>query len=295
MFVTGNTLQDLRNYFSKELSDFFSTSEIRFITNEVIRKRLNMDSKELMISSSIRFSESDLLYFRSFVKQLQQGVPFQYLLGKVFFHSIELSIQSGALIPRPETEELVEWIIESHRNESPKILDIGTGSGCIALALQYSLKSSFVSAVDVSKEALIIANANNKQLALQVNIQQKNILEWEKYEWESFNIIVSNPPYITEREKSEMANHVLMHEPELALFVPDDEPLLFYNKIVAFAKNNLKAISSKKPYSYLYFETHERYADSVAELLSQNGFIEVEIKRDLQDKKRMVKGKLVSP
>jgi len=290
MFVSGNSLSKVKIYFSEQLNSLFSEREIRMITNSFIRARLGDVSLGGLIPRDIRFSESDLLFFRNAIKQLQNGIPFQYVLGNVFFHSLELRIAPGALIPRPETEELVEWIIQENNESHLSILDIGTGSGCIALTLKAALPNSHVHGLDVSPEAIKIAEQNASLHHLDVTFSLGNILEvGATSSPHQVNIIVSNPPYICEKEKKDMATHVIEHEPLLALFVPDHDPLLFYKEITFYAKKNLipspSGVNGK-----LYFEVHEQYAQEVAELLESNEFISVEIKKDLQGKQRMVRG-----
>jgi release factor glutamine methyltransferase len=230
------------------------------------------------------------LFFRDAIKQLQNGIPFQYVLGKVFFHSLELQIAPGALIPRPETEELVEWVIQENNEPDISILDIGTGSGCIALALKHVLSSAYVKGIDVSPKAIEIALKNASIHELDVDFSIIDILDERAISSaHQVNIIVSNPPYICEKEKKDMAAHVIEHEPSLALFVPDHDPLLFYRKITFFAKNQLSPFPTGSG-GKLYFEVHENYAKEVAELLESNGFNSIEIKKDLQGKQRMVRG-----
>ena len=261
---------------------------------------------------------NDLLCRRQSLLELAarvaQGEPVQYVLGEADFCGLTLKVKPGVLIPRPETEELVAWVVENVKansnllpltsNLSPfKLLDIGTGSGCIAVALAKKLKEAEVEAWDVSDDALEIARENAKRNGVQVKTSKVDVLDINANSnsqlstvnfqlstltshlspLTSYNIIVSNPPYICEEEKAEMERNVLEHEPELALFVPDDDPLLFYRRIAELG------LSLLKEKGLLFFEINRRFGEEVVKMLQGKGYREVELRQDMFGNDRMVK------
>ncbi len=287
MFVSSNSIAEIKVYFKKQLSTMFSDSEIKQISNHALKTRLNLSQSELLLSDDIRLSESDLLYFRSIVKRLQANEPIQYIFGDTEFYGLTLKCDARALIPRPETEELVDWILSDLiSTEQYEILDLCTGSGCIALALKSQLKNSIISAIDWSQDALDLTSENSQALKLDLNLQKIDALS-DFNTWNlkpnSFDIWVSNPPYIPVKERHLMETNVLEFEPEMALFVEDDAALIFYENIGKAARLYLKSGGK------LYFELNENYAEETKQLMDEIGFISVEIKVDLQGKKRMLK------
>jgi len=288
MFVISNTAEEVQKYFNERLKEIYSSREISTFYKASLKKRLNLTDSDLLLSKEIRLSESDLLYFRSIVKRLQNQEPFQYILGETFFYDLLIRCDERALIPRPETEELVDWILQSvDKTQNLNVLDVCTGSGCIALALKNNLKSSNVSATDISQEALALAKKNAMLLGLEIDFHQDNALiaDADFFENNSLDIIVSNPPYIPMKDKEAMEKNVLDFEPHLALFVSDDAPLVFYKAIAEKAQNLLKSKG------VLFFELHEEFAQQTKSLVESLGFDEVEIKLDLQGKNRMLKAK----
>ncbi|MDR2911750.1 MAG: peptide chain release factor N(5)-glutamine methyltransferase [Alistipes sp.] len=213
--------------------------------------------------------------------------PVQYILGEAEFDGLRLAVGEGVLIPRPETEELVRWVAEE-RADAGSVLDIGTGSGAIAIALARRLPEARVSAIDISGEALRYARLNNERHKAGVEFHQADILD--NFQFSIFNfqfdVVVSNPPYIPAAERAAMPANVAEYEPEGALFVPDDDPLLFYRAIARFARRALR------PRGALYFEIHEGLAREVAELLKAEGFRDIELRRDINDKPRMIRCRL---
>ncbi len=290
MFVQTNSIKAIRSYFKEKLSDLFSDSEIKIIGNEVICSRLNFSSNDLISANDNLLSESDLLYFRSIVKRLLNHEPFQYVVGNTHFYGLVLKTDKRALIPRPETEELVDWIKEFYSIEKPsKIADICTGSGCIALSLKSIFKDSFIVATDYSQDALALTKENSIDLKLDVKIVEFDARIEDQFERLSFNdntrydCWVSNPPYIPNKEMSLMSENVLKFEPHLALFVSDIDPLLFYRVISKKANDFLKKSG------LLFFEIHEDLSNDVVQLLESLNYINIEVKKDLQGKNRMVK------
>lgn len=288
MFVQTNAVKAIKSYFKDRLKDDFSESEIKFMVKEAIIQRLNISSSDYMLCDSNLLSESDLLYFRSIVKRLLTHEPFQYIIGKTEFFGLEFNIDSRALIPRPETEELVQWISEEYLKEQDlKIVDICTGSGCIALALKSHFPKAIVFATDLSKEALDLTLENSEILKLSI---QTSLLDATKVQaqrdllFSDSDIWVSNPPYIPYSDQSEMLKNVLEFEPHMALFVGNEDPLLFYREIGKNALKNLKSGGK------VFFELHENLSKETEDLLAQIGFVNIELRKDLQGKVRMIMG-----
>lgn len=285
MFVATNALKDVVAYFENNLSDTFTQREIKTIAKAFICERFNWsDSDYLIQRSQATCSESDLLYFRNAVKRIKSGEPFQYVLGKTWFYDVLLKIDRRALIPRPETEELVDWILKNNTLTAPKIVDIGTGSGCIPIALKKHLPQAIVTGLDVCDAALDLAIENAKFQDVDVAFFKYDVLQPnDSVEGQVFDIVVSNPPYIPIEEKHTMAKHVVDYEPEKALFVPQDKPLLFYEHIIDFTTTHLASEG------LLYLEIHEELADGVVDVLEKASFKAICCKKDLQGKNRMIK------
>lgn len=285
MFIKSNTIEEISSYLKKGLKDIFSEREVSIITQELILKRFNWNKTDFIINKQNRLSESDLLFFRSSLKRLQANEPLQYVLGSTFFYDLEIKTDKRGLIPRPETEELVEWVVNSYKENSEiKVLDLCTGSGCIALAIKSQLPKSKISGVDVSKEALSLANENASNLDLEVTFLEQDILESTlKLSKIKFDCWVSNPPYIPESDKADMADNVLKYEPGLALFVDNHLPIIFYERIAEHGLRHIKKGGS------LFFEIHECFGQEVTFLLKNKGYVDIEIRKDLQGKDRMVK------
>jgi release factor glutamine methyltransferase len=287
MFVETNTIPDLRRYFNSSLEAHYSASECKLMFDSLIQKRLNWTKTDLILNSNSRLSESDLLYLRNATKRLLNQEPFQYVIGETLFYDLLLNCDSRALIPRPETEELVQWIIEEQASIS-SILEVGTGSGCIALACKNQLPRCKVTAIDVSPEALQLAGENAVKLSLEIKLIESDFLSEDLSIIENgntFDCIVSNPPYIPINESGNIAANVVDFEPSIALFVPEDNPLLFYHAIVD------KSMYLLNNDGFLFFEIHELYSSEVLSLLEKKGFINIELRKDLQGKPRMVKAK----
>lgn len=291
MFVKSNTLEATKAYFQERLENLFTEHELRFMFHVVCEERLNLSKADLILGTDIRLSESDLLYFRAVVKRLQQQEPFQYIVGKTEFYGLEILCDKRALIPRPETEELVQWILETNVEKNAKILDLCAGTGCIAFALKANLAFSKIFALELSEDALTLAKQNATALDLEVDfIQGDALAEKESFvldatHKESFDVWVSNPPYIPFKQKEEMKENVLDFEPHLALFVENDDALLFYRLIAE------KALMYLKKGGYLFFELNEYYAEETSKLIENLGYKEIEIKKDLQGKKRMLRAR----
>lgn len=221
------------------------------------------------------------------VKRLAQNEPIQYVLGYEEFYGLKFKTNKSVLIPRPETEELVKWIIDENKLVNPRIIDIGTGSGCIAVALAKNIAGAKVSGIDISGQAIETAKQNAKINNVDIDFFLLDILLANNNSFSTkYNIIVSNPPYILNNEKQFIKSNVLDYEPHSALFVPNNEPLLFYKKIAKLAKHMLE------PNGKIYFEINEKFGLQVVNDLKSNGFISIELRNDIFDKPRMVRGGL---
>lgn len=285
MFVTSNKLSAVKAYFRERLTPHFSTSEIKLMFNILAKERLNIENAYLLLNDKL-LSESDLLYFRMVVKRLLTNEPFQQIVGFTEFFGLKITVSQAVLTPRPETEELVYEIVNRFKNKPipTTIFDVCSGSGCIALALKRAFPTANVIGLEKSEDALRVANENKKQLALNVDFQSFDVLKNDWSTLPEMDVIVSNPPYIGYAEKENMPATVVDFEPEMALFVSDENPLIFYQKITEQAKNHLK------PNGMLLFEINERYAQEVKTILHDVNFSDVEILKDLQGKDRMVVG-----
>ena len=291
MFVKDNSLQSLKEYFNKRLASLYEYNAIRQFVKAAVCTRMNIDQSDWILQSDLQFSESDLLYFRSLVKRLQSGEPMQYVLGEVEFYGLRLSVDERALIPRPETEELVDWVCSSmEAGANSRVIDLCAGSGCIALALASQMSKARVTAVELSPEAVELIKENAQKCNLEIEITNWDVLDAGNYSSLSeVDTIVSNPPYVLEKDKLEMEEMVLDHEPHMALFVEDSDPLLFYREI---GKN---AIAVLKNEGFVFFEIHESYGKDLITLLQELGFVNIDLRKDLQGKDRMIRAqKLVS-
>ncbi len=281
--LSDNTYAGVANYISKKLKDRFTESEINVLTNNLFEEKLTIDKTERFLNPRNQVNEGALLGVIRAVNRLLLNEPIDYILGYSEFFGRRFRVNSDVLIPRPETEELCNWIIDDYKGKNKlDVLDIGTGSGCIPVTLAAELPTTTVSACDISEEALGVAKQNAAENKAEVSFYQTDILS-DFPPIKSLDIIVSNPPYVLNSDKQEMEAKVLDFEPHIALFVEDNDPLLFYRKISEHAMENLK------PTGRLYFEVHEHYADQVAELLSLSGFSTIEIREDAQGKERMVR------
>lgn len=288
MFVKDNSVQGVFAYFQEKLKSQFSEREIKYLAKNFICKRLNWSATNFITQQKRgTVSESDLLYFRDVIKEISSGVPYQYVIGDTFFYNSTLGVNENVLIPRPETEELVDWIISDFKNESKIFLDIGTGSGCIPIAIKKERSKFDVYGLDVSPSAIDLANKNAEKNEVDIILLVHDILDVNIVDKlpQKIDIIVSNPPYIPEKEKAEMKDHVVKYEPEIALFVPDNDPLIFYRLIAKIARERLVENG------HLYLEIHENLSADVVKLLTSENFTNIELRKDLQGKNRMVKAK----
>lgn len=228
--------------------------------------------------------EVDIPNIEDITEELSEGRPLQYIIGKTEFCGLDFAVREGVLIPRPETEQLVEWAIKrAKKYAQPRILDLCTGSGCIAISLAHALPQATVTAIDLSSDALAVARENCTSLNVDVELLKDDVLgELPTLGEREFDVIVSNPPYIPRSEQSRMRVNVTQYEPEMALFVDDQNPLLFYEAIACFAKKHLRKGGS------LLFEVHESYATATVEMLQAKGFDHISLRKDFLDKPRMI-------
>jgi release factor glutamine methyltransferase len=285
MKIASTKISDVIRYFRQELQGIYESGEIETFISFCFEAYLNYSKKELFLKANEYISESELLKFSFAVKKLKQQQPIQYILGKADFYQLQFTVNEHVLIPRPETEELVDLIIRENKHKQElTILDIGTGSGCIAITLKKKLPRSTVYALDISEEALKVAHKNAANHQVDISFFQKNILEDNVLPVPSLDCIVSNPPYVCYSEKEKMQRNVLDNEPHLALFVPDEDPLLFYKRISDFSKRNLKSGGR------LYFEINASYGLETSEVLKERGFKNVMMINDLNNKNRILRG-----
>ncbi|MCR4852972.1 MAG: peptide chain release factor N(5)-glutamine methyltransferase [Prevotella sp.] len=261
------------------LTPLYEPGEAQAIVRMLLDERFGLSLADVVCGGAEQLSEDDL---RPLMSRLQQGEPIQYVLGRAMFCGHTFGVAPGVLIPRPETEELCQWIAaDAHRGGG--ILDVGTGSGCIAITLALACRQAHVTAVDISADALAIARQNASQLGATVDFRQLDILHSASLLEGPFSVIVSNPPYICHKERESMHENVLRHEPEGALFVPDDDPLLFYRAIAHAGRRLLS------PGGELFFEINPLYHDALVTLLSDEGYSETESRRDAFGKTRFIK------
>ncbi|WP_243472361.1 peptide chain release factor N(5)-glutamine methyltransferase [Winogradskyella sp. MH6] len=287
--------KDLKDIFHKELDAIYGKDEVASFFYLSIEHHLNVARIQLILDSEFTLTKDETDVFFTILEDLKQQKPIQYILGETEFYGLQFSVNENVLIPRPETEELVDWImkdskLKSQNSEPIKILDIGTGSGCIAISLAKHLPEAQVFAVDISESALKIAKENADRNGVEVEFIKANILEsslWEDVALQQmgfFDIIVSNPPYVRELEKREIRPNVLDNEPHLALFVENDNPLIFYKAITDFAVDELRSNGS------LYFEINQYLGQETKQLLVDAEFKDIQLRKDLNGNDRMLKG-----
>lgn len=280
-------LRDIKDIFWQELQPYYPREEVNSFFYQLVEHYLGVGRFILVLDPGYQISKEKEQPLFEALAQLRQEIPIQYILGKAYFMELAFHVNKQVLIPRPETEELVRWILDDRREmtTSPAILDIGTGSGCIAISLAKYWPAAKVTALDISVAALEIAKENARQNSVAISFILADILA--DFETESsWDIIVSNPPYVRQSEKRSMSNNVKLYEPETALFVPDDSPLLFYEQIARIATGNLKAGG------VLYLEINQNLASETRNLLQSHNFFEIELRKDMFGNDRMLRAKL---
>lgn len=275
-------MQDVKNFLKNELKAYFSPEEISSLTRLILEKEFSIPLADVLTCKFNHLSDAAVKKLGEIIGKLKNAEPIQYILGETVFFGLSFYLDSSVSIPRPETEELVQWVITSTNNAPVKILDIGTGSGCIAVTLAKKLPHAEVHAWDISPDALEVARKNAERNGVHLFFLEKDILQ-ESVSDRMFDIIVSNPPYVTESQKSDMEDNVLRFEPHLALFVPDENALVFYEKIADFARIYLNKGGA------LFFEINREKGEQIEMLLQQRGFKNIERVKDISGNERMIK------
>ena len=273
------TIQQSYRHLIQQLQTIYEHREAQTIAQYIFEDAFQI--KNTLSTSPFKFQPQ----LEKFIPRLIEAEPWQYVVGEADFYSLKFKVDSNVLIPRPETEELVYWIYQNHKKQlGLKILDIGTGSGCIPITLKHLMPTNHVSAIDISERALNIAKFNAKNIGVDVQFIQCDILnKTEQQRLDKYNIIVSNPPYIPLKEKALMEDNVLKHEPDLALFVENDSPLIFYETIADFALKHLNDDG------YLYFEINEFLGNDVVALLEEREFQNIDLEQYMNGRDRMIK------
>ena len=280
-------ISDILPFFLLELKGFYDDREIKSLAYISIEHILKMSKSNTLVNGNLTIEDCKIAEIKSTVFSLKKYKPIQYIFMETEFYNNLFYCSSRSLIPRSETEELVDWIIKDNKYDTKDYLDIGTGSGCIIISLCKSLKGTFTG-LDISLDALKVAMINNDRNETNVSFENLDIFDYDKDLAPSnlnikYDIIVSNPPYVLNSEKKQMKKNVLDWEPHVALFVEDEDPLIFYNNIANKARNILNKNG------ILYFEINERFGKEIVELLEKKGFVNIELKKDINDKDRMIK------
>ncbi|NGY35979.1 peptide chain release factor N(5)-glutamine methyltransferase [Flavobacterium sp. XN-5] len=280
-------IKEYRSQFIQVLSPIHGEGEAESFFYLILEEKRQLQRIDLALDPELVFSNEEIVGWNSILEQLKLEIPIQYLLGKTSFYGLDFEVNEKVLIPRPETEELVEWIVKENSKteglKDLKILDIGTGSGCIAISLAKNIPNAKVYAIDVSENALATAQKNATLNEVDVTFITQNILETEDLD-QQFDIVVSNPPYVRNLEKQEIKKNVLDNEPHLALFVEDDDALIFYRKIAELAQKNLSENGR------LFFEINQYLGKEMVELLTEMNFKNIELRKDIYGNDRMIRG-----
>ncbi|MDB9732824.1 peptide chain release factor N(5)-glutamine methyltransferase [Polaribacter sp.] len=281
-------LKEFKLFFNEALSAIYPKTEIDSFFFILMEEKLKLQRIDTVLKPDYLITEKNLIDLKNIVKRLQKEEPIQYIIGTTEFYGLPFLVDKNTLIPRPETEELVTWVLDeikvltNNKITELSILDIGTGTGCIPISLAKNLTSLNISAIDISPEALLIAKQNAILNKVTMEFIELDILNAESLPQE-FDVIISNPPYVRELEKKEIKNNVLENEPHLALFVADENPLIFYNKIADLAKQQL----SKN--GMLFFEINQYLGKETVNMLAEKGFKNIQLKKDLFGNDRMIK------
>ena len=280
-------LLELSDYFKQSLIDLYDEDEAQSIFFITIDSLLNYNRSAFLVNKQRLITDAEFAAFENVISSLKSGKPIQYILGEAYFYGLKFKVNQAVLIPRPETEELVEWILDEIANSLEiNILDIGTGSGCIAIALKRNQPLANVYALDIAIDTIATAKENALLNNAEIFFITDDILNSTTSFDKKIDIIISNPPYIKEDEKQAMHQNVLANEPHRALFVTNENPLIFYNAIAEFAMENLA------DHGLLFFEINEYLGKETVSLLQHKGFNNIELRKDMQGKDRMVKASL---
>jgi len=275
-----NTLRSLKELFRQHLNDMYEVEEVDALCRWTLQDTLGLDTNK-MDSDAPTLTESNLNLIIPVLERLIEGEPYQYIIGEVEFYGCKLKVDKRVLIPRPETEELCELVLrENDTSKALNIIDLGTGSGCIPIALKSKAPAWKVDAVEIDEGALSLAKENASFNNLEINFQKLDLLSTIDHQLSTYQIIISNPPYISEKEADTIKENVLVHEPHLALFIADEDPLLFYRKILDIGQYSLEKGGK------FYFEFNEQYGPEMIELMQQKGYFDIRIVKDLSGKDR---------
>jgi release factor glutamine methyltransferase len=284
MGVKIQTIKDIHSCLSDELQGIYPEPEINAIASIIIRTLPQAEKLHQIYDRGVTVDEADIIRVREIIRDLKEGKPIQYILGTTDFYNCIIRVNETTLIPRQETEELVDIVIRENREFTGNILDIATGSGCIAVALAKNIPGASVSGTDISGDALIVAMENSKLNNVSVEFRQEDIFNPREILTSGPGIIVSNPPYVRNSEKALMNRNVLDFEPHEALFVSDSEPLVYYISILKMAEKTLL------PGGKIYFEINEALGKEMINLLKAFGFSEIKLVKDINDKDRIIRG-----
>jgi len=274
-------LEEFYKLIQVKLDRKFDKNEVEEFFFRLIDHYCQVDRLKYILNSKLELNKIEEVNLVRSIKFLEKESPIQYITGQTQFMGMNFIVNKNVLIPRPETEELVRWIVQDlHSNK--RVLDIGTGSGCIATSLSKLMDNCIVFGWDISSDALDIASKNSKNNSVNVKYDLVDIT-YEKQCYEKFDIIVSNPPYVTQDDKLLMSKNVISYEPHIALFVKENDPLFFYNKILNFSKKNLISNGT------IYFEINENFSKQVNKLLKKEGFHDIIVRKDFRGKYRMIK------
>ena len=277
-------LQEFRLLFNKELSELYPKTEIDAFFFRLVEHKLKLQTIDVFLKPEYTIASDKIIALKNVLERLKQEEPIQYILESTEFYSLPFKVNKNVLIPRPETEELVRWVLEDIKDIDTKIsiLDIGTGSGCISISIKKNLPNTTVFGLDISSNALKVSKENAIRNKVDITFIKEDIINVKKIKLK-LDIIISNPPYIRELEKKEMKKNVLNNEPHLALFVDDNAPLIFYTKIADLA---LKTLNNK---GFLYFEINQYLGKETKDMLHEKGFKNIILKKDLFGNDRMIK------
>lgn len=285
MAVKIQTIKDIRFHLKKELAEVYNDHEIKVISDILIRTATGIKKLHQLYDNRQEITDYEKETITMFVNELKTGKPIQYVTGETTFYNCLIKLNTSTLIPRPETEELVDLILKENIGFSGNIIDFGSGSGCISIALASNLPLSRVSGIEISEEAIEIAKSNAELNKVKVTFSKNDILSFDFTNVEKTGIIVSNPPYVRDSEKKQMAENVLAFEPPLALFVSDSEPLIYYVSILKIADQILL------PGGKLYFEINEAMGQPLSQVVESFHYTGIEVVRDLNDKERILKAR----
>lgn len=279
-------IRQYRDLFVKVLSPIHGEGEAESFFYLILEAKHQLERIDLALRPDMHLTDAEILVWNILIEQLKMEIPIQYLLGKTSFYGLDFEVNSSVLIPRPETEELVEWILEDQKLKvnirKLRVLDIGTGSGCIAISLAKNISNAEVFAIDISETAVSTAKKNAETNKVEVSFMTQNILQTDNL-GQQFDVIVSNPPYVRNQEKQDIKKNVLDNEPHLALFVEDTDALIFYKKISELAQKNLA------PTGQLFFEINQYLGKETAALLTEMGFKNIKLRKDIYGNDRMIR------